>query len=145
MMRLVITMMSKQAFSSLEKKEINDLLITNMNSNSEVFNYSEGDFFEVDIDLMDVEFQKETIYSHMDKVISLCEFIIKEVRADIDFIIANDDTATEVEKYVGDWNNVRDFGLFITSRSIPNLSTYYSSEICNAYLNFEHVSFGCVF
>lgn len=145
MMKLVITMMSKQGFSSSEKKEINDFLTTRMNSKSELFVYKEDVFFELDIDLIEVEFQKETIYSDIDNVISLCEYIIKNIKANMDFIIANDDTATEVEKYIANWNDIKDFGLFITSREIPDLSVYYSSKICNAYLNFEHVSFGCIF
>lgn len=62
-----------------------------------------------------------------------------------DFIVANDDTDTEVNKYVEDWNNIKDFGLFVTQRIIPDIKSYYNSRVCIAYLNFEYVSFGCMF
>lgn len=51
----------------------------------------------------------------------------------------------EILKYENDCNDIKSFGLFITSRKIPNIKPYYSSDICNVYLNFEYVSFGVIF
>ncbi|EIA6916426.1 hypothetical protein K7Q20_002706, partial [Enterococcus faecalis] len=102
-------------------------------------------FCELDIDLFEVTFFRENIYDSMDMLIKLCESILVGIQDSIDFIIANDDTATEVERYVKDWNDVKDFGLFITQRIIPNLKPFHTSMISRAYLNFEHTSFGCVF
>ncbi|EFS6815580.1 hypothetical protein HW135_002113 [Listeria monocytogenes] len=112
---------------------------------SEMFEYVEADFFELDIDLLEVEFSKETIYDDINKVISIYKEILTNIQSDIDFIVANDDTVTEVNKYVEDWNNIKDFGLFVTQRLMPDIKSYYSSRECNAYLNFEYASFGCMF
>ncbi|MBC1967135.1 hypothetical protein HCJ74_08360 [Listeria welshimeri] len=52
---------------------------------------------------------------------------------------------SEIFEYVEDWNNIKDFGLFVTQRIIPDIKSYYNSGVCIAYLNFEYVSFGCMF
>ncbi|WP_207694896.1 hypothetical protein DOK67_0003130 [Enterococcus sp. DIV0212c] len=144
-MRLVVTLMTKDKISEKNKNKINQIFTEAMTSKSEVFEYTEERFFELDIDLLNIEFSKETIYNDINKIIGICEEIFSSVQNDIDFIIANDDTDTEVNKYVENWNNIKDFGLFVTSRTIPDIKPYYSSKICNSYLNFEYVSFGCIF
>ncbi|MBC1323233.1 hypothetical protein HB785_05730 [Listeria welshimeri] len=144
-MRLVITLMTKNKILEKNKNKINQIFTEKMASKSEIFEYVEDNFFELDIDLLEVEFSKETIYDDLNKVISICEEILTNIQSDIDFIVANDDTDTEVNKYVEDWNNIKDFGLFVTQRIIPDIKSYYNSGVCIAYLNFEYVSFGCMF
>ncbi|MBC1319133.1 hypothetical protein HBP58_04400 [Listeria welshimeri] len=144
-MRLVITLMTKNKILEKNKNKINQIFTEKMASKSEIFEYVEDNFFELDIDLLEVEFSKETIDDDLNKVISICEEILTNIQSDIDFIVANDDTDTEVNKYVEDWNNIKDFGLFVTQRIIPDIKSYYNSGVCNAYLNFEYVSFGCMF
>ncbi|MBC1242590.1 hypothetical protein IA823_04625 [Listeria welshimeri] len=144
-MRLVITLMTKNKILEKNKNKINQIFTEKMASKSEIFEYVEDNFFELDIDLLEVEFSKETIYDDLNKVISICEEILTNIQSDIDFIVANDDTDTEVNKYVEDWNNIKDFGLFVTQRIIPDIKSYYDSGVCIAYLNFEYVSFGCMF
>ena len=92
--------------------------------------------------MYDVQFTKETLYDGINKLISAYEEIINTTPMQIDFIAANDDTETEIAKYEKDINDVKDFGLFVTNRAIPNLKPYYSSKICNAYVNLTYVSFG---
>lgn len=99
----------------------------------------------MDIDLLDVKFHKERINEELNKLIKVSEEIIKVVPTELDIICANDDTETEIMKYEKDKNDIQDFGLFVTRRNIINLTPYYSSDTCNAYVNFEHVSFGCIF
>lgn len=144
-MRLVITLMTKNKILEKNKNKINQIFTEKMASKSEIFEYVEDNFFELDVDLLEVEFSKETIYDDLNKVISICEEILTNIQSDIDFIVANDDTDTEVNKYVEDWNNIKDFGLFVTQRIIPDIKSYYNSGVCIAYLNFEYVSFGCMF
>ncbi|MBC1342759.1 hypothetical protein HB799_01530 [Listeria welshimeri] len=144
-MRLVITLMTKNKILEKNKNKINQIFTEKMASKSEIFEYVEDNFFELDIDLLEVGFSKETIYDDLNKVISICEEILTNIQSDIDFIVANDDTDTEVNKYVEDWNNIKDFGLFVTQRIIPDIKSYYNSGVCIAYLNFEYVSFGCMF
>ena len=45
-------------------------------------------------------------------------------------------------RYENDWNGVGNVGLFVTPRVVPGLTPYFSSEVCRAYVNLEHVSFG---
>ncbi|EGO5829923.1 hypothetical protein K7P65_002523 [Enterococcus faecalis] len=144
-MRLVITLMTKKKISKDKQKKIEKIFSKNVSSKYEIFEYTEENFCELDIDLFEVTFFRENIYDSMDMLIKLCESILVGIQDSIDFIIANDDTATEVERYVKDWNDVKDFGLFITQRIIPNLKPFHTSMISRAYLNFEHTSFGCVF
>ncbi len=63
----------------------------------------------------------------------------------IDIIIANDDTDTEIQVYEKNCNGIYGFGLFITKRNILDLEPCYVSNICKSYLNFENVSFGVIF
>jgi hypothetical protein len=144
-MRLVITLMTKNKILEQNKNKINQIFTEKMASKSEMFEYVEDNFFELDIDLLEVEFSEKTIYDDINKVIGICEEILTNVQSDIDFIVANDDTDIEVNKYVENWNNIKDFGLFVTQRIIPNIKSYYCSGVCKAYLNFEYVSFGCIF
>lgn len=71
------------------------------------------------------------------KVISKLKLTKKQSPQDVNIIIANDDTDTEtqIQIFENDCNNISGFGLFITK----------SSNICNAYLNFENVSFDVFF
>lgn len=144
-MRLVVTLMTKEKIPKENRTRIEQILSEKMASKSETFNYQEEKFFELDIDLLKVEFSKETIYEDIDRLINSCEQILSDIQSDIDFIVANDDTSTEVDKYVKDWNNIDTFGLFITQRVIPNIKPYYHSQVCNAYLNLDYVSFNCMF
>lgn len=144
-MKLVISMMTRSEISQENKEKISNFFIKEMNSKSETYEFIEDDFFEFDVDLVKVNFSKATIHEDIMKVIKICESILIDVQEDIDFIIANDDTDTEVKTYVDDWNNIKNFGLFITKRKIVGIEPYYGSDICNAYLNFEYVSFGCMF
>ena len=145
MMRLVITLMTKEKIAEENRTRIEQILSEKMASKSETFDYQEEKFFELDIDLLKVEFSKETIYEDIDRLINSCEQILSDIQSDIDFIIANDDTSTEVDKYVKNWHDIDTFGLFITQRVIPNTQPYYHSQVCNAYLNFDYVSFDCMF
>lgn len=70
------------------------------------------------------------------------EEILKRLSYPIDFIAGNDDTHSAVTKYEKNNEDVESFGLFVTRQTIPNLKAYYSSPICNAYVNLTHVSFG---
>ena len=87
-------------------------------------------------------FTTENFQNNMEKLIHALEQILSSIPVDIDVIVANDDTEAEILRYEKDWNDVGDFGLFVTKRTIPNLKAYYKSNVCNAYLNTTHVSFG---
>lgn len=104
--------------------------------------YEDRQYFEADIDLLNVEFTRDTLHSGLERLIYAYEQIMSFVPMQIDFIAANDDTETEISRYEKDINDVKDFGLFVTSRTIPKLQAYYSSDICTAYVNLTHVSFG---
>ena len=143
-MRLVITMMTTNEMVDNYVQKAMEILMTKFNCKavSSKHNYGDRRYFEADVDLLDIEFTKETLYDGMNKLISAYEEIITIVPMQIDFIAANDDTETEILRYEKDINDVKDFGLFVTKRNIPNLKPYYSSKICNAYVNLTHVSFG---
>jgi len=143
-MRLVTTMMTKEVLSQEHILKAINILLSEFNNKHEIHNYNYGDseYCETDIELFDVVFSKQDLHEKLSKLISCYEKIIREFPMQIDFISANDDTHNEVERYEKDINDVADFGLFVTKRTIPNLTPYYFSEICNAYLNLTHVSFG---
>lgn len=144
-MRLVITLMTARKISNENREKIEKIFSDEFSSRHKIFEYQEESFFELDIDLLEVNFSKETIYDSINILINICEKILTDIQDGIDFIIANDDTSTEVDKYVKDWNDVKDFGLYITPRLIPNLRPFRDSQISKAYLNFEYTSFGCIF
>lgn len=143
-MRLVTTMMTMKEMTDNYIQGAIEVLSHKFNCKAEFskFNYDDRRYFETDVDLLDVDFTKESLYDGIDKLISAYEEIMSMVPMQIDFISANDDTETEILKYEKDINDVKDFGLFVTNRAIPNLEPYYSSRICNAYVNLTHVSFG---
>lgn len=147
-MRLVTSMMTTR---KLKKEEIGIAydIIKNCFSDSECeiqeYKYPEDKYFETDIDVLNISFTKENIYHELEKLIQLYIKIMKELKINIDFIVSNDDTGTEVEQYQKDWNDVEKVGLFVTSREIPHIKKYYSDGEFSAYINLEHVSFGCVF
>ncbi|MCD2248023.1 hypothetical protein LAX74_014190 [Listeria marthii] len=79
-MRLVITLMTKNKILEKNKNKINQIFTEKMALESEMFEYVEDDFFELDIDLLEVEFSKETIYDDINKVISICEEILTNIK-----------------------------------------------------------------
>lgn len=109
------------------------------------YKYAERKYFEIDFDLIDFNFTRDSIYKEINELILVYEEIFKAVTPKIEIIAANDDTETEILKYEEDRNNIESFGLFVTNRAIPNIKPYYSSNICNVYLNFEFVSFGVMY
>lgn len=143
-MRLVISMLTLQKISDKNKNDILNILIDNYNYKMEIytFNYDDRVFHEVDIDIFNIHFKKKKLYTELNKLINICENILINISNEIDFIISNDDTDAMILCYEKDINDIGDFGLFITKRIVPNLKPYYSSDICNAYVNLKHTSFG---
>jgi len=143
-MRLVTTMMTTDELSDSDISKATNILLSRFNNKYEIYKYYYDDrkYREVDIDLFDVVFSREKIYDEIDKLVSAYEEIMNTIPHQIDFIAGNDDTNSAVIKYVQDNQDIKDFGLFVTKRTIPNIQPYYSSQICNAYVNLTHVSFG---
>ena len=143
-MTLVTSLMTVAELPDADVRQAADILSKSLNAVavSDKYHYDDQQFFEADIDLMDVVFTKETLYNGIKKLISAYEEIMDCIETEIDFITANDDTASEVLRYEKDINDVKEFGLFVTKRTIPNCIPYYTSDRCNAYLNLSYVSFG---
>ena len=143
-MILVTTMMTTREMADNEVQKALEIITNKMKktARSSKHNYGDRLYYEADIDLQDVKFTKETLNDGIHLLISAYEQILNTLPLQIDFIAANDDTETEILRYEKDINDINDFGLFVTKRTIPNLKPYYSSEICNAYVNLTHVSFG---
>lgn len=141
-MRLVNTFMSKKKLTDIEIELIRESLIKEYckKLTTHIFD-NRGDFFEVDFDLYNIVFKKRRIYKDINRLIKTHERILEKLHTDVDIIVANDDTETEVVRYENDMNDISKFGLFITKRDVPDIEPYYSSTLCNAYLNFECVSF----
>ena len=146
-MRLVTTILSLCELKDYDISRTKKCMQEKFSNKIEIQKYKYDDrlYYEVDIDLLDVEFHKERINEEIYKLIKVFEEMINFLPTEIDIICANDDTETEIMKYEKDKNNIQDFGLFVTKRNIAGINTYYSSDTCNAYVNFEYVSFGCVF
>lgn len=142
-----MSMMTIKKLTEEETSEIIKLTRSEFSNRMETyhFDYNENTYHEFDIDLFDVQFSKETIYNDINRLIKLFERVISILPVSIDFIVGNDDTSAAIEIYEKDWNDIINFGLFVTTRNIPDVNPYYSSEKCNAYLNFKYVSFGCMF
>lgn len=146
-MRLVISIMT---LNKLEKEEIDKVMKFFANEyphkmETFMYDYEENKYHELDIDVLGIEFSKGTIYEDINKLIKLYEKIMNSFSFSLDFIAGNDDTGTAVDIYEENWNDVGSFGLFVTNREIEGFIPYYSSEKCKAYLNFDYVSFGCIF
>lgn len=143
-MRLVTSMMTIKEMSDDEIKNIIEFFLHKFPNEykSYKYNYDDSKYCEVDIDLFDVNFSKEMMDENLHKLISVCEEIMESISKEIDFIASNDDTSTEVLKYENNSNDIKNFGLFVTNRKIPDINPYYTSQICNAYVNLTYVSFG---
>jgi hypothetical protein len=143
-MRLITSMMTTEEMSESEISKATEILLGKFNKKFEIYKYHYDDrkYCEVDIDLFDVVFSKDKIYHEIDKLISAYEEIISILSFPIDFIAGNDDTDSAILRYEQDNEDIKDFGLFVTKRTIPSIQPYYSSQICNAYVNLTHVSFG---
>lgn len=143
-MRLVTTMMTTKEMHEHYIQMAMQIISRRFNCKvtSSKHNYGDRRYFEADIDIFDIEFTKETLFDGINRLISSYEEIMNAIPIEIDFIAANDDTETEIAKYEKNQNDVKDFGLFVTKRTIPNLNPYYSSKYCNAYVNLSYVSFG---
>lgn len=137
-------MMTTKEMSDSDISKATEIILGKFNNKFEIYKYHYDDrkYCEVDIDLFDVIFSKENIYDDIDKLISAYEEIMKTLSLQIDFIAGNDDTDSAILRYEQDKEDIKDFGLFVTNRIIPNIQPYYSSHICNAYVNLTHVSFG---
>ncbi|MGA3599124.1 hypothetical protein [Lysinibacillus agricola] len=146
-MRLVNTYLSEQELKKQEIEVICNLFMKQYTEEIEVnsYKYDDRKSYETDFDLIEIEFQKDNIYKEIDKLIKVHEKAILSIDQNVEIIVANDDTDVEIQLFENDCNNVSGFGLFITKRFIQELEPYYISDICNAYLNFENVSFGVVF
>ncbi|MEY9972686.1 hypothetical protein ABH966_003062 [Lysinibacillus sp. RC46] len=146
-MRLVNTYLSEQELKKQEIEVICNLFMKQYTEEIEVnsYKYDDRKYYETDFDLIDIEFQKENIHKEIDKLIKVHEKAIQSIDQKVEIIVANDDTDAEIQLFENDYNNVSGFGLFITQRNIQELEPYYTSDICNAYLNFENVSFGVIF
>ncbi|MGZ0134690.1 hypothetical protein ACXKZH_21330 [Priestia megaterium] len=146
-MRLVNTLLSEHELKKEDIEVICNIFKKQYDENIEVnsYKYDNRKYYETDFDIIDVEFLKENIYIEIDKLIKIHEKIIQLVNQNVEIIVANDDTDTEIQIFEKNCNDISGFGLFITSRKILELEPYYTSDICNAYLNFENVSFGVMF
>ena len=146
-MKLVNSYMSKEEINQTNLTKITKILSQQYGNKCELqkFKYEDRKYNEVDVDLFDVNFSKDSIYKNIDKLIQTYEKVLSVLEIDVDIIVANDDTDTEILIYENDNNNIGGFGLFITKRDIPNIEPYYYSDVCSAFLNFENVSFGVIF
>jgi hypothetical protein len=143
-MRLVTSMMTTEEMLEGDISKATEIILSNFKSEFEIYkdSYNDRKYHEVDIDLFNVFFSKERIHDDIDKLISAYEEIMKTLSLQIDFIAGNDDTDSAIIIYEQDNEDIKNFGLFVTNRTIPNIQPYYSSQICNAYVNLTHVSFG---
>lgn len=145
-MRLVNTYLSVNEIDNNQVNIIKSIISYCFNNSIEVhkYKYEDRKYYEVDFDF-DLVVEKNKILNVINKLIKMHEENFKLIDQDFDIIVSNDDTETEILIYEKDYNNISTFGLFLTKRDIPNVKKYYESSICNAYLNFDYVSFGVVF
>ncbi|MFE4113491.1 hypothetical protein [Priestia sp. YIM B13448] len=146
-MRLVNTLLSEHELKKEDIEVICNIFKKQYDKNIEVnsYKYDDRKYYETDFDIIDIEFLKGNIYIEIDKLIKIHEKVIQLVNQNVEIIVANDETDTEIQVFEKNCNDISGFGLFITSRKIRELEPYYTSDICNAYLNFENVSFGVMF
>ncbi|MDG5471387.1 hypothetical protein P6709_06480 [Jeotgalibacillus sp. ET6] len=146
-MRLVNSLLSKEEIKNNEIEMILTLFKSQYRELIEVstYKYEDRKYFETDFDVIDIEFNKDSIYQEIDKLIKIHERAISLTSQDVEIIVANDDTDTEIQVFENDDTDISGFGLFITKRKIPMIKPYYTSDICNAYLNFQYVSFDVMF
>ncbi|MFL0572311.1 hypothetical protein F6Y03_07905 [Bacillus megaterium] len=146
-MKLVNTLLSEHELKKEDIEVICNIFKKQYDKNIEVnsYKYDDRKYYETDFDIIDIEFLKGNIYIEIDKLIKIHEKVIQLVNQNVEIIVANDETDTEIQVFEKNCNDISGFGLFITSRKIRELEPYYTSDICNAYLNFENVSFGVMF
>lgn len=142
-MTLVITFLSSKALDVHEKTRIAEYY-KEIYANVKVFSfdYKNRKYHEYDIDLIDIQFDKANLHKELDEVIFQTVSICKELKIDVDVIIANDDTETEVLEYEKDKDNVSSFGLFITKRVIPDVKFKSIADDYYIFQNLSYTSFG---
>ncbi|MCR6095419.1 hypothetical protein HXA31_11600 [Salipaludibacillus agaradhaerens] len=130
-MRLVNTYLSKHELKKEDIEVICNIFKKQYDENIEVnsYKYDDRKYYETDFDIIDIEFLKEKIYIEIDKLIKIHEKIIQSVNQEVEIIVANDDTDTEIQVIENNCNDISGFGLFITSRKIQHLEPYYTSDI----------------
>ena len=143
-MRLVTSIMTVKELEDVEINRIIQIFTSEfpVKYKTYKFKYDDRKYHEFDIDLFDVVFTRESIYDELERLIHVCESCMENVSTKMEFIAANDDTDSEIQAYETNIDNINNFGLFVTSRIIPGIKPFFSSKVCNAYVNLQHVSFG---
>ncbi|WP_285398072.1 hypothetical protein [Lysinibacillus sp. fls2-241-R2A-57] len=146
-LRLVNTYLSEEEITKQEIEVIYNLFMPQYTEEIEINSYKfDGrKYYETDFDVIGIEFLKDNIYKEIDKLIKIHEKAIQSINQDVEIIVANDDTDVEVQTFENNCNDISGFGLFITKKKIHEIEPYYTSDTCNAYLNFKNVSFGVMF
>lgn len=98
-MRLVNTLLSEHELKKEDIEVICNIFKKQYDENIEVnsYKYDDRKYYETDFDIIDVEFLKENIYREIDKLIKIHEKIIQLVNQNVEIIVANDDTDTEIQ------------------------------------------------
>ncbi|WP_200809717.1 hypothetical protein, partial [Papillibacter cinnamivorans] len=99
-MKLVTTMMTTKEILDNDVQKAKNILSKKLGymATSSKHNYGDRKYFEADIDLINVEFTKKTLYDGINKLIAAYEEILSKIPIQIDFIAANDDTEIEIAK-----------------------------------------------
>lgn len=143
-MNLVITIMTKEILEQNQIDNVTKILCDFFNAHAKIFIFNNHDsqYYETDIDLYDINFSQAECMKEIDSLIAVLENILSTISINADIIVANDDTTVEVIKYEKDYNDIADFGLFVTKRVIPGVVPYRVSMPYYAYVNLRHVAFG---
>ncbi len=97
-MRLVNSYLSGAEFSNGEIEKIKELIQSEYSEKIDVqsYKYNDRKNFEVDVDILDIQFSKNRIKEDILRLIKTHEKVLNQIEKDITIIIANDDTDSEI-------------------------------------------------
>lgn len=146
-MRLINSFLSKEAFIESETMAIKKAFENNYEEKIELqsFKYDDREFFELDVDILDIEFSKENLEVQLRKLIRIHDELLAKLNKEIFIIIANDDTDSEIILFEEDSNSTKNIGMLISKKQIGTDEPYFKADNCVIYLDFKYVSFDVIY
>lgn len=123
-MRLVNTYLSEHKLKKEEIKVIYNIFKKQYIEEIEVnsYKYDDRKYYETDFDVIDIEFLKGNIYKEINKLIKIHEKVIQSVNQNVEIIVANDDTDSEIQVFEKILTMYQDLDCLLLREKFKNLS-----------------------
>ena len=145
----VLSVMSKQDISDKICNQIEEKLKVLYPENTigfSKYHYEDRAYREVDFDIQEILFHKETINEEINLLIQAISMIFNHVNVLCEVIGGYNDTENAIMRYEDDREkNYKKFGIFGTQTAITGGTPYYEDEGITIYQSFEYDGMGVIF